>query len=239
MPRVSQRCTTTNVARGYMLTRVAALRRNGVHHHNLNAELALPFTKRIARLYVDMFRGSPLKTLEAAVMRVIESVLSAVVDSAPPYLRLRATQLAKATVDKIRRRTKLLHRSVRSGLESIQQSSSGFLGTFIQAQLLEGYQQASEVKCRGRFIRQQVCAARYDSCGERSLIRGSNATEHVQCLPRDEEGDALQRRRGGSGDASRRGVEGDSRRTRPGPRRDRQQGTSRPSIRRQRTEYSP
>ncbi|KAI0663027.1 hypothetical protein C8Q70DRAFT_1050728 [Cubamyces menziesii] len=136
-------------------TYAATLRRNGVHHHNLNAELALPFTKRIARLYVDMFRGSPLKTLEAAVMHVIESVLSAVVDSAPPYLRLRATQLAKATVDKIRRRTKLLHRSVRSGLESIQQSSSGFLGTFIQAQLLEGYQQASEVKGRGRFIRQQ------------------------------------------------------------------------------------
>ncbi|KAI0334787.1 hypothetical protein GY45DRAFT_1367245 [Cubamyces sp. BRFM 1775] len=137
-------------------TYAATLRRRGVFHHDLNAELALRLTKRIAHLYVGLFRGSPLRNLGAAVLHAVESVLNAVVESVPPYLRPRATQLAKATLDKIRHRTRALYKSVRSGLESVQQSSSGFLGPFVQAQLLDGYQKATEVKRgKGRFIRQQ------------------------------------------------------------------------------------
>ncbi|KAJ8501469.1 hypothetical protein ONZ51_g580 [Trametes cubensis] len=134
-----------------------ALRRNGVFKHDLNAALALPLTKRIARAWTNVFKTKSLKRLKSKIAPEIKTVLDAVVASTPKYLRPRAEQLAVETLQAARRRLQDVQESIQVALENKQREVSGALSPTIQRRLMEGYKEACNVeKGEGYFTRQQT-----------------------------------------------------------------------------------
>ncbi|KAI0663009.1 hypothetical protein C8Q70DRAFT_485063 [Cubamyces menziesii] len=135
----------------------ATLRRNGVFKHDLNAALALPLTKRIARAWTNVFKTKSLKRLKSKIAPEIKTVLDAVVASTPKYLRPRAEQLAVETLQAARRRLQDVQESIQVALENKQREVSGALSPTIQRRLMEGYKEACNVeKGEGYFTRQQT-----------------------------------------------------------------------------------
>ncbi|OJT13324.1 hypothetical protein TRAPUB_10090 [Trametes pubescens] len=120
----------------------ATLVRKGVFRQDLNAELAVPLTKRIARSWSDAFASNFLGTLEDRAAMQIELLLGRVVASAPAYLQPRAQELVRSIMLRTRRELHRVHAVVRIALDELKADLSQSLSPLVQSQLTKGYEDA-------------------------------------------------------------------------------------------------
>ncbi|KAI0370298.1 hypothetical protein BV20DRAFT_966971 [Pilatotrama ljubarskyi] len=133
----------------------ATLRRKGVFRYDLNAELAVPFTKRIARAWADIFKAKSLLSLEKRASTQVRLVLDEVVASAPPYLQKKAREEADETARQARRALRRVETSVQEALDALKMDIGLSLSPTVQGHLADGYELAAMEKGTGSFRRQR------------------------------------------------------------------------------------
>ncbi|KAH9853794.1 hypothetical protein C2E23DRAFT_95041 [Lenzites betulinus] len=117
----------------------ATLRRHGVYKKDLNALLAVPFTKQIAQTWSKVFATHLLKSLEKQVMAQITQVLNNVVDSVPPYLHPRAKAATSTIKWNAQRALKAVQASVTQAMDAFKLELGASLSPLLQAHLVAGY----------------------------------------------------------------------------------------------------
>ncbi|KAL1946555.1 hypothetical protein VTO73DRAFT_14659 [Trametes versicolor] len=152
------------------LTYRATIRRKGLFRKDLNAELAVPFTRRIARSWSDAFASNLLGTLEERAAAQIELLLGRVVASVPAYLQPRAQEVVRSIMRSARRELRSVRALVRTALDKLKTDLSQSLSPLVQSQLAKGYEDASLEVGRGSSRRQKAVFNAYLEIKKHSLF---------------------------------------------------------------------
>lgn len=119
-----------------------ALARDGVFHIDLNAGLAEPFTKTIARSWNSQFRSLSFRPLEDEILKRTAALLQEVQKSAPIGLQDRAKILGDNCLEEAKITMKQCVQKVKGRVLDHQKGISRIMASHIRKQLREGYRRA-------------------------------------------------------------------------------------------------
>lgn len=133
-----------------------ALRRHGTWRQDLNAELALPFTRNIASSWCKVFESNLFAPFETAIMAAISNLLEEVEGTAASGLRDRFQCQGDLCREEARVVLQQIVGVVQEALSAEQKEISRCMAPHVQNQLSDGYERAMEERGRGSVARQKV-----------------------------------------------------------------------------------
>ena len=141
------------------LTKPTALRRNGIFKRDLNTELTLAFTQRIANSWTHMVRvrlASSFK-LKQRAMTPITALLDELTVSVPGYLQPCTKTLHTSATSIARSSLRSARRAILRAWEEDLKRITRILVPFVQLHLRDGYEKAARAeRKKGVSVMQKV-----------------------------------------------------------------------------------
>src|ERR1700722_10162452 len=132
------------------------MRRHGTWHRDLNAELLMPFSRHISASWAHIFETDLFASFDSATVVVIDNILKEFEESVPPGLKDRARTQVKTCLKDVKLTMRNTIVVVHQSLVSEQKRISRCVTPHVQAQLAEGYDQATKVRGKGSAVRQKA-----------------------------------------------------------------------------------
>ncbi|KAI0723405.1 hypothetical protein C8Q76DRAFT_783295 [Earliella scabrosa] len=133
----------------------ATLRRDGCWRRDLNGELIQPFAQHIAGSWRQLFERDFFSSFETDAVETVLALVSDVVQSVPPYLRVRAEEQGRACMAEARSVLEKMIEVVDHALQEHQKTITRRLAPHVQEHLVDGYKLAMKERGPGSVRRQK------------------------------------------------------------------------------------